>query len=52
MQWIKELKQVIEEKSVVVGIVGLGYVGLPLVVVFSKKCKVFGYDMDSEKIEF
>lgn len=52
MQWIKELKQVIKEKSVVVGIVGLGYIGLPLAVVFSKKCKVFGYDMNSEKIGY
>jgi UDP-N-acetyl-D-glucosamine dehydrogenase len=52
MQWVKELKQVIKEKSVVVGIVGLGYIGLPLAVVFSKKCKVFGYDMNSEKIGY
>ena len=32
-------------------IVGLGYVGLPLVIEFSKKYKVIGFDSDSKKIK-
>ena len=34
-----------------IAIIGLGYVGLPLAVEFSKKFKVVGYDIDSKKIE-
>jgi len=33
-----------------IGIVGLGYVGLPLACLFSVKFQVFGYDSDNEKI--
>ncbi len=33
-----------------VGIVGLGYVGLPLAVEFGKKFKTIGYDLSAEKI--
>jgi len=33
-----------------IAIVGLGYVGLPLSVLFSKKYSVIGFDVDSEKI--
>ena len=32
------------------GVVGLGYVGLPLAVSFSKKIEVIGYDYNEEKI--
>ena len=32
-------------------IIGLGYVGLPLAVEFSKKFSVIGYDIDKKKIE-
>ena len=35
----------------VVGVVGLGYVGLPLAVEFGKKRKTIGYDLSSDKIE-
>ena len=34
----------------VVCIVGLGYVGLPLTVAFSKKLKVIGFDTDIAKV--
>jgi len=34
-----------------IGVVGLGYVGLPLAVLFSKKFKVVGYDIDESRIE-
>jgi UDP-N-acetyl-D-galactosamine dehydrogenase len=33
-----------------VGVIGLGYVGLPLAVAFGKRYKVVGYDMSAEKI--
>lgn len=51
MNWREILRSKIEDKSVVVGIVGLGYVGLPLAVAFSKKYKVIGYNIDEEKVE-
>jgi UDP-N-acetyl-D-glucosamine dehydrogenase len=39
-------------KKITIGVVGLGYVGLPLSILFAKKgFKVFGFDTDNEKIE-
>ena len=32
-------------------LIGLGYVGMPIAVSFSKKIKVIGFDINSEKIE-
>jgi len=52
MVWTTNLPQRIKEKSVIVGIVGLGYVGLPLAMAFSKKFKVVGYDTNDKNIEF
>lgn len=37
-----------EEK---ISLVGLGYVGLPIAVAFSKKAKVIGFDLNKKKIE-
>ncbi|MBN8826360.1 MULTISPECIES: nucleotide sugar dehydrogenase [unclassified Spirosoma] len=37
-------------KATKIGIVGLGYVGLPLAVAFSRKYPVVGYDIDLERI--
>lgn len=37
--------------NVKIGIVGLGYVGLPLAVEFGKVYKVRGYDLDAKRIE-
>lgn len=37
-----------EEK---ISLVGLGYVGMPIAVAFSKKVKVIGYDLNAAKIE-
>ena len=37
-------------KNLKVAIVGLGYVGLPLAVEFSKKINVVGFDIDKKKI--
>lgn len=41
---------VISDKEVVVGVVGLGYVGLPLAIEFSRQFKVVGYDIDHDRI--
>ena len=42
----------IEDKTAVVGIIGMGYVGLPLVREFCKAgFKVLGFDIDGAKIE-
>lgn len=42
----------IKNKSVVIGIVGLGYVGLPLGIAFAeKKVNVLGFDLDERKIK-
>ena len=41
----------IQNKSAVVGIIGLGYVGLPLGLEFAhKKFKVLGFDLDQSKV--
>jgi UDP-N-acetyl-D-glucosamine dehydrogenase len=48
----KALNKKIEEKSVVFGVIGLGYVGLPLAVEFAaQSIKVVGIDLDTRKVE-
>lgn len=37
-------------EDVKIGVIGLGYVGLPLAVEFSKKYKVFGFDINPRRI--
>lgn len=39
------------DQSIHIGIVGLGYVGLPLAVEFGKKMKVTGFDINQQRIE-
>ena len=41
----------IKTRKVVIGVVGLGYVGLPLAISFAKKFKVIGFDINKNKIE-
>ena len=38
-------------KNYKIGIVGLGYVGLPLAVAFAKKYNVFGFDISKKRID-
>lgn len=46
------LKNLVEEKKAVVSIIGLGYVGLPLSILFSKNnFRVIGIDIDKNKIK-
>ena len=41
----------IKKKQARIGIIGLGYVGLPLAILFAKKgFKIFGFDIDKYKI--
>jgi UDP-N-acetyl-D-glucosamine dehydrogenase len=48
---IKKLSRMIDEKSANIGIIGLGYVGLPLAIEFSKKFNVIGYDVNDSAVE-
>lgn len=51
MNYKKELLVKIENKSAVIGIIGLGYVGLPLALEFAKKnFQTIGFDIDERKI--
>ena len=38
-------------KKLKIAIIGLGYVGLPLALAFSKKFKVLGFDIDNERVK-
>ena len=48
---MKDHIEKINQKEAVIGVVGLGYVGLPLSVAFAKKFKVHSFDVDVELIE-
>jgi UDP-N-acetyl-D-glucosamine dehydrogenase len=50
-RWAEQLRQRIAERSARVGIMGLGYVGLPLARAFAEAgFPVLGFDTDSEKV--
>jgi UDP-N-acetyl-D-glucosamine dehydrogenase len=51
MDWTEKLISKTLDKTAVVGIVGLGYVGLPLAVAFSKNFHVVGYNINPDKVE-
>ncbi len=47
-----QLKSRIEQRQAQVGIIGLGYVGLPLALLYSEqKFRVTGFDIDARKVE-
>lgn len=49
---LNKLQAKIETKSIHLGIIGLGYVGLPLSLTFLRKgVRVTGFDLDASKIE-
>ena len=51
MSRLEELKGRIESRQAKIGVIGLGYVGLPLAVEFAKAgFEVIGFDLDGEKI--
>jgi UDP-N-acetyl-D-glucosamine dehydrogenase len=48
---LQSLEKKIDSKKIVLGILGLGYVGIPLSLTFlGKGIKVLGFDLDSQKI--
>lgn len=50
--FIKRFRKKINDRSLNIGIVGLGYVGLPLLYAFSKtKVNLIGFDHDTKKIK-
>ncbi len=49
---IEQLKAKIQQREARVGIIGLGYVGLPLALLYSEqKFRVMGFDIDARKVE-
>jgi UDP-N-acetyl-D-glucosamine dehydrogenase len=49
---IADLVQKIETRQAKVGIVGMGYVGLPLTLLFSEaRFRITGYDIDKKKVD-
>lgn len=49
---LDQLKQRIEQRQALIGIIGLGYVGLPLALLYSEqKFRVTGFDIDARKVE-
>ena len=40
----------VEDKTIVLGVIGLGYVGLPLAVEFGKKYQVIGFDVNDKRV--
>jgi UDP-N-acetyl-D-galactosamine dehydrogenase len=38
-------------KNKKIGIIGLGYVGLPLAIEFAKKYSVIGYDINDNRVK-
>ncbi|HET8666480.1 MAG TPA: nucleotide sugar dehydrogenase [Terriglobales bacterium] len=52
MELSAELKQKIESRTAQVGVIGMGYVGLPLALLFSgQKFAVTGFDIDPKKVQ-
>ena len=49
---ISNLISKIQNRDACIAVIGLGYVGLPLVIRFSEKgFKVIGFDIDEEKVQ-
>src|SRR5436190_12429453 len=50
--FLDQLKSKIQQRHARVGIIGLGYVGLPLAVLYSEqRFPVTGFDIDQKKVE-
>jgi UDP-N-acetyl-D-glucosamine dehydrogenase len=49
---IEQLKNKVQQRQARIGIIGLGYVGLPLALLYSEqKFRVTGFDVDARKVE-
>ncbi|MBF0227742.1 MAG: nucleotide sugar dehydrogenase [Desulfobacterales bacterium] len=52
MNYKKELLDKLNNQQAVIGVIGMGYVGLPLILLFSSKgYKVYGFDIDQSKVD-
>lgn len=52
MNILKNLNEILDDRSAIIGIIGLGYVGLPLMLAFAKAgYPVVGLDSDAEKLK-
>lgn len=49
--YINELQSKVKSKKVTIGIIGLGYVGLPLAVEFGKQYKTIGFDINQKRVD-
>jgi UDP-N-acetyl-D-glucosamine dehydrogenase len=50
--WFRVLHDAIEDKTARIGVIGLGYVGLPLALEFAKVgFEVIGFDLDESKVK-
>jgi len=50
MSYHEDIIAKVADRSLVVGVVGLGYVGLPLALAFSKKYRTIGFDTSRRKV--
>jgi UDP-N-acetyl-D-glucosamine dehydrogenase len=51
-EFVTTFKQTIQNREARIGVIGMGYVGLPLALLFSEqKFTVVGFDVDASKIE-
>ena len=48
---MEKLSTKIKKKNVKIAVIGLGYVGLPVAIAFSKKFHVVGFDIDENRIK-
>jgi UDP-N-acetyl-D-glucosamine dehydrogenase len=48
---LESIKEKIKQRQARVGIIGLGYVGLPLALLFDEKFTVTGFDIDQRKVD-
>lgn len=48
---VKSLYTEIKNKEAKIGVVGLGYVGMPIAIAFAKKVDVIGFDLNKSKID-
>jgi UDP-N-acetyl-D-glucosamine dehydrogenase len=52
LQDINQIKATFKDKSAKIGVIGLGYVGLPLIMTFiDRSFQVYGFDIDKTKID-
>ena len=48
---MSNLYEQILKKEAKIGVIGLGYVGLPIALAFAKKVAVVGFDINAERVE-